>query len=444
VRAYRENGDILYEGMVAAEPQSFQGRVKIWVVGAVEILRRNATRLPFQLAGGSGWVDRGSDPFNYAQNAKYDLITRDKALGWTINTTEAYAASNRSGFALLVANWPLRRIAFTLNKQSGGSADNSNFDLELYTGDDAGSLTLDKQWTMGSSHPDGDVIDYTINTQGNTISLTMTANGTVTPGNRIRIFLTKLRVNGIGNDDDTTTSDVVNTLGNKCDYRTTGITGSGSAALPLDFEGAWSDLANQMAQIDDWRWTVLADPSRQQFGNLYYGPYGGEDNERVWHGVQGEGLDCSGLTMLPRYNHVDVNFEQPAGVPQTLQRDSSDVTSLDDPLPDDVFPYPEPFSLDDPQDTNETARNLADAALRKFADLRVQGPIVVTRLLNGAPFDILPGDLMRIGGFNPVLPAQRIAAVTYLPGGTCRVDVERILDPNELIARVFRHRVRKR
>lgn len=441
VRAYRESGDILWEGMVAAEPTAFQGEVKFWAVGAVEILRRNATRLPFQLAGGSGWVDRGSDPFNYANNAKYDTVSQDKFLKWTIGTTEAYANGNKAGFALMVANWSLNRIAFTLNK----TANDSNFDLELYIGDDAGTLTLEKQWSMGSGHPDGDLIDYTIPhaTQGNTLSLVLTANGATTPAAKNRIYLTKLRVNGIGNDDDTTTSDVVQTLANKCDYRSTGITGSGSAALPLDYEGSWADLASTMAEIDDWRWTVLYDPSHAQFGNLNYGPYGGEDGERTWYGVQGEGLDCSSVIMLPRYNHVDVNYESPAGVLQTLQRDATDVTDLLDPLSEDVFPFPEPFSLEDPQDNAETAKMLADAALQKLTKLRAQGSITVSRLLNGAPYDILPGDLMSVGGFNPRLPPQRIASVTYQPGGTCRIDVERSITVQDLVLRTFRKRIRR-
>jgi hypothetical protein len=426
VRAYRENGDILYEAKVAAEPQSFQGQTKFWTAGAVEDLRRKSERLPFQLAGGAGWVDRGSDPFNYGQSGKYQLFSKPGFVGWQIQNGNNYPASNKAGYALMISE-----------HQFG------NFDLELYTGTDAGALTLEKAWTVGSGHPDGDAIDYTIQNTGNTISLTLTQNGGgFTATANLRLWLTKLRMNGIGTDDSTTTSDVVAKLGNRLDYRTVDVQGSGSAALPLDWDGPWADLASQMADTDDWYWTVLADRTQNQYGNLIYSAWGGDSGERTWKGTQGEGLDCN-LTVLPRYNQVLVAYESPQGVPQTITRNASDQTDLVDPLPDGDYPFPDVFTFPDVQNDNGTALAIADAALRKLTQLRAQGTITVTRMLNGAPFDILPGDLIDIGGFVPDLPPQRVVSITYKPGGTADVSVERAITVAELVTRVFRRRVRR-
>lgn len=445
VRAYRDNGDILWEGMVAAKPQSFQGKVSFWCVGAVESLRRNASRLPYQLAGDAGWTDRTGDPFNQNNNAKFDLISKEKLIGWNLSTSESYAVGNKAGFALYVTNSNLKRIAFTINKD-GTNKDTvlSQFDLELYVTDDAGALpgSPEKTWTMGGSHPDGDTIDYTFSGNGNTLYLLLTANGAGTVANRARLMLTHLRVNGIGTDDDWTTAEVIANLAKRCDYLDTRILPTGTAAFPLDWEGSWADLADAEATIDDWVWTVLADPSHHNFGSMSYGPWGGEDKERTWQGVVGEGLNCE-LTILPRYNRVEVSYQNPPGVEQTLIRDATDVDDLTDPLRDDVYPYPEVFRIEDPVDTNETPRNLADNALRRLTKLRAQGSITVSRLLNGAPYDILPGDLINIGGFNPALPAQRIDSVDYQLGGTCRIQVERSFSTQDLAARVFRKRLRR-
>lgn len=438
IRAIRDNGDIFWEGTVAAPPQRFQGETKFWGLGAVEVIRRMQKRLAFQLRGGSGWVDRSSDPFNYSQSEKYELFSKDNLIGWVIDT-RSYSNGNKSGFVLMVSNANLKRIAFTINK----SGDNSNFDLALYTGDDAGTLSLENSWTMGAAHPDGDTIDYNLSSQKNTMSLVITANGSTTPGSRTRIWLTQLRVNGIGTDDTYTTSDVLSTLGNRCDYDTTNVESSPTAAIPLDWDGPWSDLADNMAEMDDWFWLVGADEKQRDFGVLTYAPYGGIDEDRIWRGVRGEGLDCD-LTVLPLYNHVDVEYESPAGVPQTLERDAADVGDLDDPVPDDIYPFTQPFSIEDTQNDSHAARALADGALRRLTKLRAIGSITVSSLENGRPYDVFPGDLIKIGSFDPDLPPQRIVGVEYKSDGTVRLDIGRSLTIEDIAANVLRRRYKKR
>ena len=427
VIARRPTGDVLWMGSLIAPPKVVDGLAVIDAHGPVDTIRRRSKRLPYQLRGGQVWSDREGDPFNYSNSEKYELFSKGNALGWKVVDDVSFVSGRQAGYAIFLQDWPLRRIAFTINK----TADMANFDLVLMVGDDLGTLTDETQWTLGASNPTGTTKDYTLNQPADTLSIIVRSNTTHTPADNARFWLSELRINGRKVDDHTTTSDIIADLAYRCDYDPQRIESSPIVAVPLDWSGAWDALADYLAMLDDWTWTVEEDRATARglrgdyFGGMRYAEWG-RDGEGEWIGKVGRGLDES-VTMLPLYNRVTSYFESPPGLIQSFTTSADDMTDeeYDDPLERQgvVAEYPQAVSLLNPQADRKLAQSVNQTLLRRLAKQRVQGSVSVSKITNGDPFSIRAGDTLHMRDFIPKLPPQRIVGVTYHPEGTATVQL---------------------
>jgi hypothetical protein len=282
-----------------------------------------------------------------------------------------------------------------------------------------------------------------------TLSLVVESQTTNTPAAKEKFWISDLHVNGIGIDDETTTSDIMVDLANRSDYDPDAIADSSLAALPLDWDSSWDQLADYLAGLDDWVWVVEEDSAlkrggrMQYFGGMRYNSWG-RDGEGEWKGQIHKGI-VEDLTLLPLYNRVSVVYESPPGVTQTFTTDVSDVADLDDPLARKgyVSEYPTPFRIAVPQFNNDLAASIGATLLRRLTKQRVQGTVKVTRLYNGQPFDIRAGDTLNITDFTPKIPPQRITEVTYNPDGTVDCSLERSFDLGIVMRKLQRGARRK-
>jgi hypothetical protein len=62
----------------------------------------------------------------------------------------------------------------------------------------------------------------------------------------------------------------------------------------------------------------------------------------------------------------------------------------------------------------------------------------------GVPYDIWPGDLLELGDFQPKVPPQRIAAVTYNFDGSVVCSLEAEVDTAALVDRLILRRMKRR
>jgi hypothetical protein len=132
-------------------------------------------------------------------------------------------------------------------------------------------------------------------------------------------------------------------------------------------------------------------------------------------------------------------WESPGGVPRSLRSKASDF-GIKDPLPGIQADYPDPVSLQDPHRTNDLASAVNQRALQRLTKMRLQGSVTVRRTHIRQPFDILPGDTMVIGDFQPPIPPQRIAGVTYNRDGSVTCSLTRDLNLDVIVDRIAKRR----
>jgi hypothetical protein len=183
--------------------------------------------------------------------------------------------------------------------------------------------------------------------------------------------------------------------------------------MPLDWNTGAAELLNYLADIEDQTWLVMHSDKKHTYGKLYFRDWG----HTVWHTSLGDWAEDQGLEVQPLFNRVTTTFESPPGVQQSVRSAPEDF-GLKDPLRGQQVDYPDLLQLEDPQADNSLAQAVNAKALAKLTKLRLKGQIKVNYVSKGVPFDIWPGDVLKIGGFQPDLPPQRIAAVTYQNDGT--------------------------
>lgn len=437
VEGRRPDGQVVYQGKLMAPPKYVDDVAQFTSVGPRNVVDRYNQRLPYQIRDASLWQELHADPAHFSGNsAKFAIAQKGSSVGVVVGQGQTYALNDNQGYYLWVQGWSIANVQFTLRK----SANNSSFDLRVRGSDDAFTAPTTITTKAMASGGDADGTSETISFSGAEYSIAVidwNANGAASPNNQ-RFWADDVRVGVITDQDTFTTSDVATDVAQRCGYAVSAT--GGVNVLPLDWNAPATDLLNYMADIEDATWLVLHNPDgNKKYGKLYFRDFG----RSTWHTELGAWAEDEGLELMPLYDRVTTMFENPPGVQQQV-RTSAGEAGLRDPLPGESYDYPDIMQLEDPQADGALASAINAKMLARLTTLRVQGSVRVRFVREGVPWDILPGDNLVLGDFQPTLPAQRIAAVTYNKDGSVTCSLERDVRLTALLDHLSIRRLRRR
>jgi hypothetical protein len=431
VVARRPSGKIIYQGKLTAPPKYVDDVAIVSAYGPRSTVDQFADRLPYQIRGGDAWQSLDADPAHYSVNELYSPTHKGNAIGVVLKQGEAFAISDRSGFYLWVDGYDIQRVSGTIRKKT--VTQTANFSMRVRRASSLGTQTDVQTFVLSdAANPDGTTFAVTFDASADTAIIDWNATAANTPAVTRKYWVDDLRVGVITPADTFTTADVASDVADRCGYAS--VTSGSLNVLPLDWTGAATDLLDYIAALEDSTWLVLHDPSGRSWGKLHFRAWG----HHVWHTRLDGMAEDNGLTVLPLYDAYATTWENARGMPQKLRSTAVGV-GLTDPLPGKTFDYPEPAHIPDPQPDNALAAAINTRALQRLTKLRVQGSVKVNAVRPpGVPFDILPGDALRIGDFEPKIPAQRVAGVTYNRDGSVTCSLERDLHLDTLVRHVAR------
>jgi hypothetical protein len=429
----RSNRKVLYQGTIVSPPKIIDNVATIEAEGYAAIVRRRTQRLPYIIADATQWSAEDEQPFDYAQNERYTLQSKNDALGIIINKNENYNNGDECGYAIYIPGHAVQRVKATMRKKG---PDNANFDLRLRGTDELGALSVVSTNGLGGGNPDGTVFNMAVAGDKNTVTIGINCNSAGSPGATTRITLQDVTVCAIADNVAWTCSQVVSDVAQRLGFADD-VEASATEIESLDWTGSWDELLTYMAAVEDFTWLVLENNTKgpKADAQLTFRPWG----NKVWRTT----LDLcdESLTVAPLYNRVTVSFERPAGVPQHKSFEPEDF-GLDDPIPGLTYEYPDPPVLENPQRSRNVVNAIGERMLRRVVVPRLVGNVKVMGLLQGRPFDIKAGDKLAIQDYVPKVGPQRIASVTYNRDGTVDCGLERSFDVAAMLFRLTAHRRR--
>lgn len=433
VKGVRPNGKTLYLGTLVSQPKIVNDVATIEAEGYSAIARRRTRRLPYIIADASQWSNVDELPFDYTNNSKYSLQSKGDGIGWIIDSAHTYNSPDRAGYGLYVPGHAIQRIRATIRKTN----DDNNFDLEVRDADDLGSASVASTKTLGAATADGATWNVPAVNQ-NTVLINVVSNsGGGAAGTTMRVTLQDLVACVLADDNDWTTADVVADVADRLGFAAD-ITNTDTEIEALDWTGSWDELLTYMAAIEDYTWLITEDQTKgaKKDAMLTFRPWGA----KTWQ----TNLDMSqeSLTVAPLYNRVAVDYERPEGVPQHAVFEVADFDDLTDPITNLTYEYPDAPRLENPQRSKHLVNAIGEKLLRHVSTYRLVGNIKVAALRKGTPWDIRAGDKLQVDGYDPKVPPQRIAAVTYNADGTADASLSRSFDIAAMLFRLTAHRRR--
>lgn len=450
---YRSGGGELWRGKLAAPPRILDGIAYLSCNGPREQLDSSGAPLLFQIRNASLFTPADSDPFDYNISEKYVIDAKNSQLRWKQRTV-TYGSGNKAGFVMWVADNPITRMAFTINK----SADDADFDLVLYnaTGPDGTLSSAISTTGLGGGTPTGTKkdLDISASTARDLAWIGVSANGS-TVTNSEQFWLSQFRINGLADArnydssgslswDIFFTSDVAAVLAERLGMGTDRIRTSALNILPLYWDsGTHAELLDYMSRLDDWRWLATGN-------GIEYGPW--ETTWDVGFGFHGN----ADLEPMRLYNRATVQYETTSGQMQSVSIDAD----------------PNPFAstgavvelienLSDAQDQDvSTSASLPEKQYKTLAEQYAEhlGEYYFTRRVRGdlnlasvggdggpqSPYAVRAGDMLNLVDYTPTIPVQRVVAVEYNPSGT-RATLSEEINPMRRIAhgRGRQHRAKR-
>jgi hypothetical protein len=396
VIAYTQVGDQIWEGKVAHVPRiGNDGLAEIETDGPWKEAEAANEVLPFQIRGGHMFVEGDEDPHNYAHNDGYEMTGRAGKLQFKAVKGEDFVSGQVASFVLWVPGAHFSRVAFVINK----NRDLSNFEIRIRGGvGPSGAVTDIDNYTLSSANPSG--TEKIRTGLGGDYDLIMLQIRCVTDisalAERLRAWLTSIRINDLAEDDDMSASDIVTHVGEQLGWNVAGVDSTGANVLPLLWEESWAELLLYMADLEDHY-------VRRVASGLQFGQWG--DTE--WDVLQ----SFSGtpeLRELDPYNRVVVHYTNQAGRPAEVVIDADP-----DPLPNGLRVME--YTLEDPQPNDTLATAVGERLSARYSRPRWAGDIVVHKVRDhrSGPLMILPGDAARVLdwdlGKDVRLPIQGIA-----------------------------------
>jgi hypothetical protein len=447
VEAHRPNGRICYQGKLSAPPKyvitdGIRGQVGIiTAMGPRTVVDGFNDRLPYQILGGESWDAMDSDPAHYSVIESWTPVHHGHAIGMKTTLGEAVAAgvAQRGGFYLFTDGHDIQRVAGTIRK---AGPQNANQTMTISTASQLGALTTEQTFVLSdAANPDGTTFAVACTnavSPRDTLTIAWNYNTAYTPPTTKRYWVDDLRVGIITDQDTFTTANVAADVANRCGYSSA--TAGSLNVLPLDWNGPATELLNYVAGLEDATWLVMHSGKKNVYGRLIFRPWG----NTIWYVRFGDGsAEDGGLEILPLYDAITTTYESPHGMPQAKRSKASDF-GIKDPLPGVQADYPDPIALQDTQPNNSLALAVNQRALQRLTQMRLQGSVTVRKTHIRQPFDILPGDKLVIGDFQPQgVPPQRIAGVTYNRDGSVTCSLTRDLNLDSIVSRLANRRIRR-
>lgn len=431
----KPNNDVCYDGRLEQPPKYVDDVAHFTSMGPRKVVDGFNDRLPYQIRDASMWHEYQADPAKFASSEKFQIAQKGNSVGVQIQGQQAYGASDRQGYYLWVQDWDIANVRFTLRKIASASA----FDLLIRRSDDtfASPTTVTTVNLAAGGPADGASQNIDIAAAASIVCLQWTCNGAVTPGNNNRFWAEDLRVGVITDQDVFSSSEVADDVGARCGYERD--CRGATNMMPLDWNAPATELLNYLADIEDQTWLVMHSERKDTYGRLIFRDWG----HRLWRTHLGEWAEDQGLEVQPLFNRVTTTFQNPPGV-QQQRRSSPEDFGLADPLPGRSEDYPDLIQLEDPQPDDDLALAVNAKALSKLTKMRLKGNLKVSYVSKGVPFDIWPGDVIKVGGFEPDVPPQRIAAVNYQRDGSVVLSLGIDYDIAALVdKRITRHLKRR-
>jgi hypothetical protein len=406
----KPNGSVVYEGRVDQPPKYVDDVAHIVAMGPRTVLDGYNDRLPYQIRDASQWQELHADPATFASNSpKFQIAQKGNTIGIQTQQGQQYNNGDNQGYYAWVQGFDIQNLQFVLRK----TVSNTNLDLRVRRSDDDFSApTTVTTISMGGGGPaDGTARDVDIAANASVVIIDWNANANDTPANNQRFWAQAIRIGVLTDQDVFTSSEVAQDVGRRCGYQVSAV--GATNMMPLDWNSPATDLLNYLADIEDQTWLVMSSDRRGTYGRLIFRDWG----HKVWRTHLGEWAEDQGLECQKLYNRATTTYQNPPGVQQSVRSAPEDF-GLKDPLPHQQEDYPDILQLEDPQADDGLARAVNAKVLAKVTKLRVKGNLRVVYTKKGVPFDIEPGDAIKIGGFQPDVPPQRIAAVNYQKDGS--------------------------
>ena len=421
VIGHRPGGTKIWEGRLVTDPDWEGASASLVAAGNKVRADRSVRRRLFQHRDYGEWTPIDSDPFGLSVDDALSAGVNRGSLKFRIEKGQDITINAKTGLALWAPGERLTRIAFHLE----GSGALTNYVLRVFEADDSGSGSqAGTDITLGGLPID---IERNLTGDKNRVDIRFVrtaATGTTTQTTAVKV--TDLRVNGLSDEDETTASDVVETVAEQLGLTTGHIRASGLNVLPLDWTESDTALLDHMATLVDWRWLIMGT-------EMKFGPWGDEwAVESTW--------DTEHLVPVERFNRVRVTFTSKNGVPKFHE-----INAAPDPLREFGITNPFTFDIGGPHPNDNLAEAVAAALMAKLSAPQVRGSITFTEARRagrrgdpGSPYRVQAGDRLVLRG-RPGLPAQRIVGITYRPDGVEAqlgqdVSVARLLARRELVA----------
>lgn len=375
VAAYTQTGTQVWEGLVAHDPYiDDDGTARIETIGPWADAEAAAEVLCYQVRGGRRFAEGDEDPHNYPQNDGYILGQGGGKLQWKAPKGEDFVADQVASFVLWIPGASFDRYSFIMNK----NRDITNFDIRVRAGvGPSGSLTTIDTYTLGAGNPTGtEKVQSGLGGNYDLLAIQILCSSDISAlPERLRVWLTSVRVNDRAVDDDMSASDIVTDVGEALGWNTTGIESTAANVLPLVWEEHWSELLLYMADLEDHY-------VRRDADGLGFGPWGGQ----TWEILRSFSA-VPDLRALKVYNRAVIRYQNMAGKPIEAFFDADP-----DPIPGrtEVIDY----DLADSQPSGDLAEAVGERMIARYSQQRYAGTIDVYRARHKmGPLAIRPGDV---------------------------------------------------
>lgn len=409
-----EGDEERWAGTLVTRPFIADGVAQLHAEGPIGILERQAGRRFYQTQDESLFVPADSDPHQYAHHKDIQTEAIPGSLKYHNEKADAFSSGDQGGLVLWIEGDLINKVAYSW------LADPTSTQFDIVTRSatgPVGSLTVINTQAISSASGNASI---TLSTDADLIHIAYQANTTIASAASRRVVLRAVKVWGRTTADEFSCSEVLTDVFASAGFNTSGVQSHDFNVLPLDWLDDWVALADYMADLIDWRYLILGKNTVGEW-QAEAGPW-----EREWTVYRGRNAETN-LPPLPLYNRVVVPYESVSGVHRQVE-----AVPAVDPLPGHDRPlYAE--ALSDPQPDASLASSVATTLAERHATERVRGTVRVVELRDTSgrdtsPYALRAGDLLNIADHQPLIPPQRVQAVTYRANRDVSCEVEEELD----------------
>jgi len=410
---FRRDGSPFWYGTIVVDPEVTEGGAAITAQGLYKgTFSTTVGRRLFMVRVEAGWKNQEVKPYGYNNVGRaYDSKIEEGQLVWWAAKGQDVSIGDTTGWVYWAEGCVLTNVSAITNINNGANPGRNEYQISTGFGPN-GAVTVEQNGISVSAG----TFDVPLNkTTGDLITIEVRRNNNASPGDKILGRVGTIILRGLAPSDVFTLDQVFSVI-LQIDARPPIVQASGLDMMPLDWNGTDFDLCVYLSQVGDW-WFMLLD--RDDLGTKSVaGPWDTAIQVARRRNARTQ------LTPLQRYNRVRV--------PWTTTDDAERFAVADavpNPFPDRVVEYMADGLEDKFPGDSDTPQTIADTLIKRFSTIRRSGSIeVASAVLEGktlSPYEIRPGLLAEIIDHDPVIPPQRIQAVSWNAAGRASLSIER-------------------